>query len=198
MGRSGDESRDRKVHKRDIGRNFSMGRIRPTEKTLLFVGALFSNPDYYLEAYKMLEESFGEIVMETPQMKWDFSDHYRDEMGEPIFRRFLFFRNLIQPDQLSKIKITTNDLEKQLSTGANRNINLDPGYLTLAKIVLASTKDYSHRVYLSDGIYAEVTLVFAKEQGIFVPNINTYNDYKDDRYIKFFSMARQLFPLLNR
>lgn len=174
-----------------------MGRIRSTGKTLLFVGALYSNPAYYLEAYKLLENNFGEVVMETPPVKWDFSDHYKEEMGAPIFRRFLFFRNLIEPDLLSKIKVATNNLEIKLSTEDRRNINLDPGYLTLAKIVLASTKDYSHRIYIGEGIYAEVTLVFAKEQGIFVPNINTYNDYKDERYIRFFSMARQLFSLLN-
>ena len=175
-----------------------MGIPRPPEKTLLFIGALFSAEDHYLEAYRALQKSFGEVVMETPPVRWDFSEHYKEEMDEPLFRRFLFFKDLIEPDELSQIKLMTNDLESKLGTEGKRNINLDPGYLTLAKIVLASTKDYSHRVYLKDGIYAEVTLIFSKTEGRFIPNINTYNDYKDERYLKFFLLARELFTLLNR
>lgn len=175
-----------------------MGKIRPSEKSLLFIGVLFSKADYYLETYRNLQDSFGEVLMETPPLKWDFSGHYREEMGEPLFRRFLFFRDLIDPDALSKIKLITNGLEIKLATNGKRNVNLDPGYLTLAKIVLASTKDYSHRIYLKDGIYAEVTLVFSKESGKFAPNINTYNDYKDERYIRFFSLARELFILMKK
>jgi hypothetical protein len=174
-----------------------MGIPRTPEKTLLFVGALFSTEDHYLEAYRALQKAFGEVIMETPPVRWDFSDHYKDEMGEPLFRRFLFFRDFVEPDQLPKIKLMTNDLEMKLTTKGKRNINLDPGYLTLAKIVLASTKDYSHRVYLKEGIFAEVTLIFSKAEGKFIPNINTYNDYKDERYLKFFLFARELFFLLN-
>jgi hypothetical protein len=174
-----------------------MGTPRFTEKCLLFVGALFSAEDYYLEAFRALQKTFGEVIMETPPVKWDFSEHYKDEMGEPLIRRFLFFRNLIEPDELSKIKLITNDLEIKLSTAGKRNINLDPGYLTLAKIVLASTKDYSHRVYLKEGIFAEVTLIFSKTEGKFIPTMHTYNDYKDERYLRFFLLARELFYLLH-
>ena len=166
------------------------------EKCLMFVGALFSNEDHYLEAYRDLQAAFGDAIMETPSIRWDYSDHYREEMGEPLFRRFIFFKCLIEPDVLPRIKLLTNDLELKLTTNGKRKINLDPGYLTLAKIVLASTKDYSHRIYLKDGIFAEVTLIFSKHEGNFIANINTYNDYKDERFIKFFSLARELFFLL--
>jgi hypothetical protein len=91
----------------------------------------------------------------------------------------------------------TNDLEMKFTTESKRNINLDPGYLTFAKIVLASTKNYSHRIYLNKGIFAEVTLIFSKTEGKFIPNINTYNDYKDERYGKFFLLARDLFYFLS-
>jgi len=174
-----------------------MGMPRSPEKTLLFVGALFCKEHYYIEAYRSLEKAFGEAIMETPPLCWDFSEHYKKEMGEPLFRRFLFFKDLIEPDKLSEIKLMTNDLERELSAEGRRNINLDPGYLTLAKVVLASTKNYSHRIYLKKGIFAEVTLIFSKAQGKFIPNINTYNDYKDERYGKFFLLARDLFYLLN-
>jgi len=171
-----------------------MGSPTPPEKSLLFVGTLFSNEDYYIEARQSLERIFGEIIMESPAMRWDFSDYYRDELGEPIYRRFIFLKNLIEPENLSTIKLITNEIEKNLSIGEKRNINLDPGYMTPAKIILASTKDYSHRIYLKDGIYAEVTLIF--KNGRFIPHINTYKDYKDERYLRIFMMARKLLSIL--
>ncbi|MEW6740237.1 MAG: DUF4416 family protein [Nitrospirota bacterium] len=171
-----------------------MGSPTPPEKALLFIGTLFSNEDYYIEARQSLERIFGEIVMETPVIRWEFSDYYKDELGEPVYRRFIFFKNLMEQENLSTIKLTTNEIEKNLSSDGKRNINLDPGYLTPAKIVLASTKDYSHRIYLKDGIYAEVTLIFKKGQ--FIPHINTYKDYQDEKYLRIFMMARRLLSIL--
>lgn len=171
-----------------------MGSPSPPGKALLFVGALFSNEDYYIEAQQSLETSFGEIIMESPAIKWDFSDYYKDEIGEPIYRGFLFFKNLVDQENLSQIKLITNEIERNLSSDGKRNINLDPGYMTPAKIVLASTKDYSHRIYLKDGIYAEVTLIFKKGQ--FVPHVNTYKDYQDGRYLRIFMIARKLLSIL--
>jgi hypothetical protein len=175
-----------------------MGRIRTPEKSLLFIGALFSDQEYYLRAYGILNRSFGEVAMESSPFKWDFSDHYRQEMGAPLYRRFLFFRKLIDPGNLADIKLATNEIERSMSVDERRLINLDPGYLTLAKIVLASTKDYSHRIYLKEGIHAEVTLIYSKETGQYIPNINTYNDYKDERHGKIFLLGRELLQMRNR
>lgn len=171
-----------------------MGIPRSPENALLFIGTLFSDEDFYFKAQQILEESFGDIAMEGPLTKWEFSDYYKEELGEHIYRRFIFFKRLIKQDVLASIKLATNEIEKALSSNGKRNINLDPGYLTPAKIVLASTKDYSHRIYLKDGIYAEVTLIFKK--GKFIPHINTYNDFKDERYLDLFMTARRLFSLL--
>ncbi|MCL4491806.1 MAG: DUF4416 family protein [Nitrospirae bacterium] len=171
---------------------------RAPAKALLFVGTLFSNEEHLAKARRSLEEHFGEIIMESPALEWDFSDYYREEMGGPIYRRFLFFRELTEQDKIASIKLITNEIEKELSTGDKRNINLDPGYLTLAKLVLATTKDYSHRLYLKDGIYAEVTLMYQKQKGRFIPNINTYRDYADSRYQRIFHIARGLLCLLSK
>lgn len=173
-----------------------MGIPKTPEKSLLFIGTLFSKNEYYVQAIQSLKKVFGEVIMESPVMKWDFSDYYKEEIGEPIYRRFVFFRNLIEQENLSGIKLTTNDIEKSLSSDGKRNINLDPGYLTPAKIILASTKDYSHRIYLKDGIYGEVTLIF--RQGRFVPHINTYRDFQDERYLRLLMIARKLLFLLRK
>lgn len=173
-----------------------MGYPTPPEKAFLFIGTLFQKEDYYFRARQYLEKMFGEIVMECPRIKWDFSDYYKDELGSPIHRRFLFFKDLIEQDRLAGIKLITNNTERDLSTDGKRNINLDPGYLTPAKVVLASTKDYSHRIYLKDGIYAEVTLIFKKGQ--FIPHVNTYKDYQDEKYLRIFMMARELLSVLRQ
>lgn len=173
-----------------------MGIPKPPEKAILFVGTLFSKNEYYFQAIQSLGKFFGEVIMESPLIKWDFSDYYKKEIGEPIYRRFIFLKNLIEQENLSDIKLTTNDIEKSLSSDGKRNINLDPGYLTPAKIVLASTKDYSHRIYLKDGIYGEVTLIF--RQGRFVPHINTYRDFQDERYLRLLMIARKLLFLLKK
>jgi hypothetical protein len=167
---------------------------RAVDKSLLFVGALYSENKYYQEAYPALQSAFGEIVMETPRMPWDYSGYYKDEMGAPIMRRFLFFRSAMMPDALADVKLKTIEMEKGFSIDGKRQINLDPGYLTPAKVVLASTKDYSHRIYLRDGIYAEATLIFKGKQ--FVPHIHTYNDYKDEKFLRFFLLGREMFFLL--
>ena len=170
----------------------------PPENALLLVGALFSKQDIYLKAVHFLEDSFGEMLMESPAIPWDFSEHYKEELGEPIFRRFIFFRELIGQDRLAASKLKACEIENSLSAGGKRTINLDPGYLTVAKLVLASTKDYSHRIYLKDGIFAEVTLSYSKDKQRYVPFPHTYRDYYDDRYLRLFSMARALLLYLSR
>lgn len=159
-------------------------------RALLFVGTLFHSEETYYRTLPLLFAEFGDIVLEGPRRDWDYSDYYAGEMGSPLFRRFLFFGNLVDQDHLVKIKKATNDLEVFLSAGGRRTINLDPGYLTPAKLVLASTKDYSHRIYLGEGIFAEVTLIFRK--GHFSPYVNTYRDYRDRTNLALFSVARKM------
>lgn len=170
-----------------------MGRP-PSEEThgnrqgaMLFVGALYGREDSYLHAREALEPLFGPVLMETGALPWAYSLYYREELGWPIFRRFVFYADLIDEEDLPDIKLKTIALESALSREGKRTVNLDPGYLTPAKVVLASTKDYSHRIYLRSGIYGEVTLVFRK--GLFHPHLNTYRDYVD--YAEVFSRARE-------
>lgn len=173
-----------------------MGKPQIPPKALLFTGVLYSNDDYYIRAIELLTSRFGEIAMFSPPIPWNFSGYYRDELGENIIRRFVFFLTLAEQGELAEIKIITNRIEELLSFDNRRNINLDPGYLTPAKIVLASTKDYSHRIYLKDGIYAELALVFKKNR--FFPHLNTYRDYQDERYIDIFMSARRLLNVFAR
>ena len=130
--------------------------------------------------------------MESQPLPWEYSDYYKEELGWPIRRRFLFFRNMINRESLSDIKLATSEIEERLSTGGKRNINLDPGYLTPYNMILASTKNYSHRIYIGKGIFAEVTLVYKDKDRRYQPHLFTYRDYASDAYAEIFSRARKL------
>lgn len=166
-----------------------MKRSSPVEPTLLFAGTLYHNKEFYVTVRERLKVLFGGIALESPDISYSHSDYYRDELGWPIVRKFLFFSNKIDPLALPDIKLLTNNIEEDLSTCGKRNINIDPGYMTLSKVVLASTKNYSHRIYIGKSIFAEVTLVHFK--GEYQPHIFTYRDYAGRTIRSLFGEARQ-------
>jgi hypothetical protein len=166
-----------------------MGKINVSESVLLFVGTLYADSNAFVTAGKMLTQYFGDILLSSSRTPWNHSSYYKDELGWPIYRQFIFFRNLVDPGNLADIKIKTNELEYTLSIDGKRSINLDPGYLALSKIVLASTKNYAHRVYLGKGIYAEVTLVYKNNS--YAPHLFTYRDYQEKTSIDIFIDVRE-------
>jgi hypothetical protein len=167
-----------------------MGKAGSAESGLLFIGTLYNNPEFFTRSNAILQKSFGEILFTSPPSAWDYSLYYKEEIGWPIVRQFIFFRDLIDAGNLPAIKLKTNEIEESLSVNNKRSVNLDPGYLTLAKVVLASTKNYSHRIYLGEGIYAEVTLVY--QDDTFKPHLFTYRDYQRPDCIGLFVNARTM------
>ncbi|MEK7267400.1 MAG: DUF4416 family protein, partial [Nitrospirota bacterium] len=150
---------------------------------------------YLSKAKESLLSAFGAALLETPPVSWDYSEYYKEEIGSPIMRTFIFFKDLINRAEIADIKLRTNDIETSLSTDGKRNVNLDPGYLTLANVILATTKGYSHRIYLGKGIYGEVSLLYREKDKTFVPNIFTYSDYQDKKCIEMFVKAREFLKL---
>jgi len=112
-------------------------------------------------------------------------------MGKPIFRTFLSFARLIQPEDLVEIKLTTNQIEEELACEGKRRVNLDPGYMQLGKFVLATTKDQMHRLYIGKGIYEEVTLHYQKKS--WQPWSWTYPDYASDQYREILLAIRMIY-----
>jgi hypothetical protein len=167
-----------------------VGKIKNPEPALLFISTLYSNEDIFNRSRKILEENFGETLFVSPSLPWDYSSYYRDEIGWPLQRQFIFYKNLIDPGLLADLKLITNEIEASLSQEGKRSINLDPGYLTLSKVVLASTKNYAHRIYLGKGIYAEVTLIYRDD--IYKPHLFTYKDYQDKTHVEIFMNAREM------
>jgi hypothetical protein len=167
------------------------------EEAVLFVGSLFSSSEVFASVIPVLRERFGESFYQSPSLAWNYSSYYDEELGVPLFRNFLFFDTVVDPLCLADAKRATSKMEEEFSTNGKRRINLDPGYLTLAKVVLASGKNYSHRICLARGIFCELELFY--EKGRFNPLPYTYFDYRDKAFMKIFTDARTLFKKkLNR
>jgi hypothetical protein len=161
---------------------------------VLFILAASSRHDAAFEwARERCTRHYGPVVFSSEPFDFTETDYYTATMGAGLKKQFFAFEMLIDSAALAGIKRQTNDLEAEYAAlgrhAEQRPLNLDPGYLTPAKLVLASTKDHAHRIYLRDGIFAEVTLVYRQRN--WLPLEWTYPDYRRDDYQRFFSQCRQ-------
>jgi hypothetical protein len=161
-----------------------------TDPAKLVVGLLSSERNLLLQAQSALAEGFGAITVKSPEIPFSFTSYYEKEMGPDLTRQWVGFDGLVEPDQLYDFKLTTGLLEKRFHGPNNkRRVNLDPGVLSLHNLVLASTKGFAHRIYLRDGIYAELTLLF--QAGRFQPLAWTYPDYQTEVCQEFLLRCRK-------
>ncbi|MFH1287247.1 MAG: DUF4416 family protein [bacterium] len=150
-----------------------------------------SNVSLFNVVEEKLTEKFGNIDLRSEIFDFTHTNYYEKEMGRDLKKEFISFEKLIRPESLSDIKIFTNQIESQYLKDNNRQINIDPGYVDLAKLVLASTKNFTHRIYVGKGIYAEATL-FYQDKG-FRAWPWTYSDYKSQISLSFFEKARSVY-----
>ncbi len=173
-----------------------MKEIRLPIPVKLFIGMLSPEPALFATCTDIVCKEYGPVDYQSEIVPWTNSDFYREEMGPGILRKFIFFERVIDPGDLSAIKINTTRIEKsfaeQEGNRTRRRINLDPGYVTEAKVVLATTKDYAHRLYIGKGIYAEVTLRYGNKDRSFTPFDHTYLDYCSETYRTMFNKTREL------
>lgn len=170
-----------------------MGEPNQPEEVKLIAGMLTSKVELFDTARELLVKEFGPVDSESGILDFNYTDYYEKEFGAGIKRRFISFKELVNPGNLASIKVITNNLEKKFlkTPSQNRQINIDPGYISCGKLILASTKDQQHRIYLGNGIYAEVTLRF--RGGSFESLEWTYPDYRTPAYIEIFNQFRQLY-----
>lgn len=158
----------------------------------LIVGMLSSRVELFDEAEAELVRRHGPVELRSADFDFSWTDYYEREMGAGLKRRFASFAEPVDPGRLAEIKIETNGIEAEFAARhpfVARPVNLDPGYICGSKLVLASAKDRSQRIYLAGGIYAEITLDFRK--GRFVPVETTYPDYRSMEYLEFFTRVRE-------
>jgi hypothetical protein len=170
-----------------------MGAIQSPELALLILAAS-SRHDAALEwSRQRAAGNFGPIACASPAFDFTETDYYTAAMGPNLKKQFFAFDQPIDPGRLAAIKRQTNQWEEEYAALGQhpepRSLNLDPGYITPAKLVLASTKDHAHRIYLVEGIYAEVTLSY--RNGRWQPHEWTYPDYRRDDYQRFFTQCRR-------
>ena len=153
------------------------------------ISSLFSPEEGLLDRVILeMEDHFGPADWKSEKMVFNRTRYYANEMGWPLFRRFISFSRLKAPDALVDIKLLTNKLEQGHRARTRRTINIDPGYLSLERLILATGKNYIHRIYLNRGIYADLTLVF--HAGTFKPLPWTYPDYANEKVIRYFNTVR--------
>lgn len=144
-------------------------------------------------ARETLQAAWGPIALESARFDHCETTYYEASMGPGLKKTFFAFEQLVDPASLAERKLQAIQWEAEYCRQTNhaepRPVNIDPGYLTEAKLVLASTKDRDHRIYLSQGIFAEVTLHFQKGKWQCRPW--TYPDYQRADYHEFFSRCRE-------
>ncbi len=170
-----------------------MGTLIEQIPVKAIIGVLTAEPAILPTVYKRLTDQFGALDYTSELLPFTSTDYYEIEMGPGIQRQFISFKNLIDAGTLAGKKLWTNQVEQEFAEGntSRRRVNLDVGYICMAKLVLASTKDHAHRIYLKDGIYAEITLRYYRKT--FHPWEWTYPDYRSPTYITIFNHIRTIY-----
>lgn len=168
-----------------------MGEIHPFTPEKLIAGILTTRSDQLEEVEKVLVREFGPVDYRSSMIPFTYTDYYNAEMGPGIRRFFLSFEELVPPDRLAGIKIRTNQLEERFLEEGKRKTNIDPGLLSLGKLILASTKDNAQRIPLSRGIFAEITLIYTRKQ--YRPLPWTYRDYQSPEYLQVLHEIRDIY-----
>jgi len=170
-----------------------MGTIKIPEPVKVFCAITFNNEEKLNVSLSFLENLFGKPDIKSEIFPFNFTRYYSEEMGENLKKVFISFEKKFLPDDCAEWKIYTNEIEQKLSASKekpSRTVNIDPGYVELSKVVLLTTKNFSHRVYIGKGIYAEVTLIW--RSGRFNELAWTYPDYKTKIAQEFFTRIRQI------
>ena len=170
-----------------------MSQSQTPKPAKLVIGFFLKEKDLVVPVVKALVDKFGPVDIVSPWFPFNFTTYYEAEMGAPLFRRMLAFETMIKQSALSDIKLTTNDLELEYSKNSKRMINLDPGYMLRERFVLATGKNYSHRIYIGKRIYADLTLIYIK--GRFRKLPWTYPDYAEQNMLTYLERVRNKYVI---
>lgn len=169
-----------------------MGRIKPFEKVKLVTGIMYTKDEYYERALSRLISLYGDVDSDSGEYYFSsYSVFYDSEMDGRVRKRFLSFKTLVDPERLSEIKIKTNEIEDEFSPAGRRNINIDPCILSHGAFIMATTKGASFRVPLSDGIYGDLSLVYA--DGRWTHFYWTYSDVKSPDIKSYLGRVRKMY-----
>lgn len=171
-----------------------MSTPKAPDPAKLVVGCIMNDKNLMDGLYDALEEEFGPVDMISAWLNFTYTDYYYKEMGSPLYRKVFVFKDLIAQEDLALIKEKTNQIELKFASEDKRNINVDPGYLVSSRFILATGKEYSHRIYIGHKIYADLTLMYSKTDG-FKTLEWTYPDYASQSMIDFLLKVRAKYLL---
>lgn len=168
-----------------------MGTVTSPVPVQYFVSIIFNDRVSLSALGAELTHVLGVIQERSPTQAFSHSGYYASEMGNDLSRHFLLFASLAPREQLAEIKLQTNEIEARFAEGVKRTANIDPGYVALEHVVLATTKGFTHRIYLGKGIWADLTLIFGK--GGFRALEWTYPDYASPEIIALYNKWRKTY-----
>jgi len=166
-----------------------MSKLKKPKPAKLIMSIIFKEKEILNAVMQELSSIFGQIDFASEILPFNFTDYYCKEMGKPLKRQFISFLKLIPPETLPEIKHETNKVELKYSKEEKRQANIDPGYITAERLVLATGKNFTHRIYLKDGVYADLTLIYQNKD--FRPLSWTYPDYASPGIREIFKQIRE-------
>ncbi len=170
-----------------------MSRRSDFKKVKYFCGLIFGQSRADAGVPEGLQEIFSDVDSRSAVIPFTLTDYYQEEMGAPLFRQFVSFKEMLTPEKLPEIKMRTMELEEKLAVAGKRTVNLDPGYLSDANVIIATAKNHYHRVPLSNGIYAHIEYVLKDGRIHFLPW--TYPDFQTEPYLDFFRGLQERFKV---
>ena len=168
-----------------------MGSTARQKPVKLIASLIYRDADALKRAEERLKRIYGRLEVPEKTLQFDYTDYYFPEFGKPLWRKMICFRKMMNVDNIFKVKLVTNALEDRLRERGKRTVNIDPGYLTDAKLVLLTTKDYIHRIHIGKCIFAESTLYF--KEGSFRAWPWSYRDYATDEMVEYFNAVRDIY-----
>ena len=170
-----------------------MSKVLKQSKAVLVMALMYNDINVYNLTLEKLINNFGNIEVISEEYLFSHSIYYKEEMGESLNKRFIVFNSMIDRDYISDVKRITDNIEKEyLDNHQNRRINIDPAILTLENFILVTNKNFTHRIYLKDGVFADLTLLYKKKKG-YTELEWTYADYSSNETKSFLNKIRELF-----
>lgn len=165
-----------------------MSKPTHAEPVKLAASIFYRDSHLFKSVLEELSGDYGDVDFISQELPFNYTGYYAKEMGSSLKRRFAFFEEPVRPESLPDVKLFTNLMEDRLSVDGLRRVNIDPGYVSKAHLILATGKGYTHRPYLRDGIYADVTLIYTDKSFHSLPW--TYPDYAEKKVIDIFNRIR--------
>lgn len=170
-----------------------MAKTKQPTSAKLLIGIMYAEEKICAEILGKLQQKFGEFK-QGPIIDFNFTNYYEDETGKNLKKTYVVFDLQIKREQITAIKLLTNQLEQEFCSNGLRKINIDPGYITPMQVVLASAKEHPYRIHIADGIYGQIVLVYSRNN--WIPVDKTFADYQQKEVQGFLISARN--TLINR